>query len=104
MSEFSTPQELNELSFLVARCLDGSISREETKRLETLLESKKELRDYYRKYVSIYCDREARELGLPVNDEIPKEVLYLLHLYPQPVRRQPTVEYVPEPRRLKQKP
>lgn len=56
MSEFSTPQELNELSFLVARCLDGSISREETKRLETLLESKKELRDYYRKYVSIYCD------------------------------------------------
>ncbi|HRU16193.1 MAG TPA: ATP-dependent Clp protease proteolytic subunit [Anaerohalosphaeraceae bacterium] len=48
--------------------------------------------------------KEARELGLPVNDEIPKEVLYLLHLYPQPVRRQPTVEYVPEPRRLKQKP
>jgi len=27
------------------------------------------------------------------------EFLGLMNLYPQPVRRQPTVEYLPEPRR-----
>ena len=43
--------------------------------------------------------KEAKELGLPVNDEMPKEFLHLLQLYPQPVRRQPTVEYVPVPRK-----
>ena len=43
--------------------------------------------------------KEAKELGLPVNDEMPKEFLHLLQLYPQPVRCQPTVEYVPVPRK-----
>jgi len=40
----------------------------------------------------------ARSLGLPVNTDIPEEVLQLLALFPQPVRHQPTVEYVPLPR------
>lgn len=43
--------------------------------------------------------KEAKELGLPVNDQMPKEIWHLLQLYPQPVRRQPTVDYVPAPRR-----
>jgi ClpP class serine protease len=42
---------------------------------------------------------EARKLGLPVDTEIPPEVLQLMALYPQPVRRQPSVEYLPGPRR-----
>jgi ClpP class serine protease len=42
---------------------------------------------------------EARSLGLPVSTEIPPEVLELMALYPQPVRRQPGVEYLPGPRR-----
>lgn len=37
--------------------------------------------------------------GLPVRCDIPAEFLTLMNLYPQPVRRQPTVEYIPEPRR-----
>lgn len=41
----------------------------------------------------------ARELGLNVTDQIPREVLDLMRLYPQPLRRQPTVEYLPIPRR-----
>ena len=41
----------------------------------------------------------AQGFGLPVRCDMPSEFLDLLHLYPQPVRRQPTVEYLPERRR-----
>jgi len=41
----------------------------------------------------------ARELGLPVSDKMPPDILKLMALYPQPVRRQPSVEYLPIPRR-----
>lgn len=41
--------------------------------------------------------KEAKEIGLPVNSEMPEDVLKLLQLYPQPMRRHPTVEYVPTP-------
>jgi ClpP class serine protease len=37
----------------------------------------------------------AKELGLHVSSEMPPEVLDLMMLYPQPVRRFPTVEYLP---------
>lgn len=42
----------------------------------------------------------ARSLGLPVRSDIPAEFLDLMRLYPQPVRRQKTVEYLPERRRF----
>lgn len=41
----------------------------------------------------------AQSFGLPVRCDIPSEFLDLMNLYPQPVRRQPTVEYLPESRR-----
>ncbi len=41
----------------------------------------------------------AKEYCLPVRCDMPAEILELMSLYPQPVRRQPTVEYLPEPRR-----
>jgi ClpP class serine protease len=43
---------------------------------------------------------EAQRMGLPVTSDIPSEVLELMSLYPQPLRRQPSVEYLPVPRRL----
>jgi ClpP class serine protease len=43
----------------------------------------------------------AKGFGLPVRVDIPSEIVDLMNLYPQPVRRQPTVEYLPEPRRIK---
>ena len=46
----------------------------------------------------ITCDR-AQALGLPVNSNIPENLLRLMELYPQPMRRQPSVEYVPVPYR-----
>jgi len=43
----------------------------------------------------------ARNLGLPVSSQIPKEILELMSLFPQPMRQIPAVEYLPFPRRPK---
>jgi len=43
---------------------------------------------------------EALNLGLPVSTAMPEPVMRLMALYPQPVRHQPTVEYLPVPRRM----
>jgi ClpP class serine protease len=40
---------------------------------------------------------EAREMGLNVTTDMPEEVFELMALYPQPVRTNPTVEYLPVP-------
>jgi len=41
----------------------------------------------------------AHELGLRVRSDMPENILHLMQLYPQPIRRQPSVEYVPLPYR-----
>ncbi|GAB4380229.1 MAG: ATP-dependent Clp protease proteolytic subunit [Calditrichia bacterium] len=41
---------------------------------------------------------EARELGLPVNTEMPHEIYKIMALYPQTRQRRPSVEYIPLPR------
>ncbi len=38
---------------------------------------------------------KAQELGLLVKGEVPKDVMRLMALYPQPMRRQGSVEYLP---------
>ncbi len=40
---------------------------------------------------------EARSIGLPVEEGLPREVYELMRLYPQPAQRRPSVEYVPVP-------
>jgi ClpP class serine protease len=40
----------------------------------------------------------AQYLNLPVRSDIPEEVMQLMGLYPQPVRRQASVEYLSQPR------
>jgi ClpP class serine protease len=40
---------------------------------------------------------EARELGLPVSDEMLPEIYDFLRLFPQPAGRRPSVQYVPLP-------
>ena len=42
-------------------------------------------------------------MGLPVSTEIPEDFLQLMSLYPQPVRKNPSVEYLPTPRRSGEK-
>ena len=41
---------------------------------------------------------EAQTLGLRVSKGVPDELYQLMSLYPQPVKRQPTVEYSPLPK------
>lgn len=40
---------------------------------------------------------EAREMGLPVNTDVPQEVYQLMSLFPQAGRGRPTVLYIPMP-------
>ncbi|MDY6821240.1 MAG: ATP-dependent Clp protease proteolytic subunit [Deferribacterota bacterium] len=40
---------------------------------------------------------EAKELGLNVTNEMPKKILELMRLFPQPTKRVPSVEYAPLP-------
>lgn len=47
---------------------------------------------------------EARALGLTVNTDMPEDVLDLMALYPQAMRTEPTVEYLPTPPRTPPKP
>jgi len=80
----------------VFELLENKMPKDKAARLSDTLTSGKWTHDY-----SITV-KEAMDLGLNINDKIPKEILHLLQLYPQPVRRQPTVEYVPVPRKSKQ--
>jgi ClpP class serine protease len=41
--------------------------------------------------------KEARDLGLPVRTDMPVEFYQLMALFPQPVQRQPAVQYIPTP-------
>lgn len=41
----------------------------------------------------------ARELGLPVSENMPQDFVRLMGLYPQPTRQRPAVEYLPLPYR-----
>jgi ClpP class serine protease len=42
--------------------------------------------------------REAREIGLPINTNMPTLVYKIMALYPQTAQRRPSVEYIPTPR------
>jgi ClpP class serine protease len=41
---------------------------------------------------------EAKSIGLKVSKNIPIEIMQLMSLYPQPVKRMPSVEYLPIPK------
>ncbi|RLA80013.1 MAG: hypothetical protein DRG33_03085, partial [Deltaproteobacteria bacterium] len=76
----------------VKELLEGKYPAEKVEELARLLSEGTWTHDY-----PITFDA-ARKLGLRVSSEIPQEVYQLMSLYPQPVRRQPTVEYLPVPR------
>src|SRR5436853_4647788 len=77
----------------VAELLANKYPSEKAQEIAKLMTSGTWTHDY-----PITCDR-ARELGLPVNTDMPENVLRLMQLYPQPMRRQPSVGYVPLPYR-----
>jgi len=72
--------------------LEGKYSKEKAEELSQRLTEGRWTHDYPITY------EEAKTFGLHVVREIPQEVYELMSLYPQPVRRQPSVEYTPLPK------
>src|SRR4030088_1917808 len=77
----------------VGELLAGRYPSEKAEEIAKLMTSGTWTHDY-----PITCER-ARALGLPVNSDMPENILRLRELYPQPMRRQPSVEYLPVPYR-----
>ena len=79
----------------VERCiktiLSGKMPEHKAEELADLLSRGEWTHDYPITY------QEAKELGLPVSTEMPVEVYQLMSLYPQPVQRRPSVQYIPMP-------
>lgn len=73
----------------VLELLQPRFSRDKAEELAELLSTGTWTHDY-----PITAD-EAKRMGLPVSTDMPEEFLQLMNLYPQPVRRMPTVEYLP---------
>ena len=84
---------MGQLRSSVQELLSRSQSPEQAEKLAGLLATGTWTHDYPITFA------EAERLGLKVRSDMPAEVLELMSLYPQPVRRQPTVEYLPFPRR-----
>jgi len=84
---------LSQVKESVKELIADKMPQEKAEQLSDLLSSGKWTHDYPITF------QQARDLGLPVTREMPEKIMQLLQLYPQPVRRQRTVEYVPIPRR-----
>ncbi len=76
----------------VKKLLHGRYPDDQVERLAEILSTGTWTHDY-----PVTAD-EAQELGLKVNTDMPVEIYQLMNLFPQPVRRMPSVEYLPVPR------
>ena len=84
---------INQLRDSVKDLLTRSVPAEKAEKLADLLSSGTWTHDYPITF------EQAQELGLNVRSDMPREMLQLMSLFPQPVRRQPSVEFLPVPRR-----
>ena len=83
---------IKQLESAVYELLKDKYEDDKAKNLAKLLSTGTWTHDYPITY------EEAKSLGLNVSNEIPVEVMQLMSLYPQPVKRTPTVEYIPVPK------
>ncbi len=83
---------INQLRDAIIELLDGKKSTEEARKIAEMMTEGRWTHDYP------ITPEAAKAIGLPINTEMPDKIYQLMSLYPQPVKRQPTVEYLPEPR------
>ena len=83
---------IRQVKATVTELLSERMGAERAEQIATILATGTWTHDYP---ISV---REARELGLTVSTEMPKEIYKLMGLYPQTVQRRPSVEYIPVPR------
>jgi len=84
---------INQVKRTVTDILSRRMEHEEAEKLASTLATGTWTHDYP---ITV---REAKELGMPVTTDMPKEVYDLMNLYPQTVQRRPSVEYIPIPYR-----
>ncbi len=84
---------LRQMKDNVTELLTGNYEPEKVEELATLLSQGTWTHDHP------ITGRDAAAMGLPVNEEMPDEIYQLMNLFPQPVKREPTVEYIPVPRK-----
>jgi ClpP class serine protease len=82
---------IRQVTAIVAELLHERMGAESAQQIATTLATGVWTHDYP---ISV---REARDLGLPVSTDMPKEVYQLMNLYPQTAQRRPSVEYIPTP-------
>jgi ClpP class serine protease len=80
---------INQLRESAAELLTRSMPAERAKELAARLSTGTWTHDYP---ITV---EEAQRLGLNARSDIDADVLQLMSLYPQPIRHQPTVEYLP---------
>lgn len=82
---------INQVKRCVKTILSGKMPAEKAEMLADLLCRGEWTHDYPISY------QEAKDLGLPVATNMPVEVYQLMNLYPQPMQRRPSVQYIPSP-------
>ncbi len=85
-------------NFIKKILLANNYSEESSERLSQVLTEGKWTHDYPIAF------EEAKEMGLNVSSEMPKEIYELMDLYPQSPSMRPSVQYIPLPYRLPQTP
>jgi ClpP class serine protease len=83
---------INQLRTQVTALLSGNYSGDKAGELAQTLSEGRWTHDYPITF------EEAQALGLPVKKGLPEELYLLMSLYPQPVKKLPTVEYIPQPK------
>jgi len=83
---------IEQIRIQVKALLEGRYPSEKAEELARILTEGRWTHDYPITYEG------AQALGLHVTKGIPPELYQLMSLYPQPVRHQPSVEYIPLPR------
>jgi len=82
---------LKQVKNCVKTILSPKLSEEKAEQIADLLSRGQWTHDYPITY------KQAQELGLPVSTKMPVEIYQLMNLYPQPVQRRPSVQYIPVP-------
>jgi ClpP class serine protease len=82
---------LTQVSDFVKMLLSGERSEEDIARITRSITEGKWTHDY-----PIFFEG-ARDMGIPVSSDMPKEVYQLMDLFPQAVQQRPSVQYIPIP-------
>ncbi len=83
---------IDQMKKAVVTILEGNYPPEKCEELSIALSEGRWTHDYPITY------EEAKKLGLKVSNEMPEEIYQMMLLYPQPVKYQPAVEYIPVPK------